>query len=75
VKNIRPLQRTMKKRSVTTQSNTRSSKPVTKATPQYEADNGPLSARQIRQINKLVPQGDKRLLRSNLLDGQHTQNK
>ncbi len=60
---------------MTTPSNTRSSKPVTKATPQYEADNGPLSARQIRQIKKLAPQGDKRSLRSNLFDGQNTQNK
>lgn len=60
---------------MTTPSNTRSSQPVTKATPQYEADNGPLSARQIRQINKLVPQGDKRLLRSSVFRTKRAQNK
>ena len=39
-----------------------------KILPQYEADDGPLSAAQLRQIKKRVPQGDKRSLRSSLFD-------
>lgn len=36
--------------------------------PQYEPDDGPLSAAQVRQIRKRVPQGTKRSIRSSLLD-------
>ncbi len=36
--------------------------------PQYEADGGPLTAAQMRQIKKRVPQGDKRSVRSSLFD-------
>lgn len=36
--------------------------------PQYEPDDGPLSAAQVRQIRKRVPQGTRRSIRSSLLD-------
>ena len=36
--------------------------------PQYEPDDGPLSAAQVRQIRKRVRQGAKRSIRSSLLD-------
>jgi hypothetical protein len=36
--------------------------------PQYEADDGPLSAAQMRQIRKHAPQGKKSSLRSSLFD-------
>jgi len=36
--------------------------------PQYEPDDGPLSAAQMRQIRKRVRQGAKRSIRSSLLD-------
>lgn len=36
--------------------------------PQYEADDGPLTAAQVRQIKKQVPQGGKRSVRSSLFD-------
>jgi len=36
--------------------------------PQYEADGGPLTAAQVRQIKKRVPQGAKRSVRSSLFD-------
>jgi hypothetical protein len=36
--------------------------------PQYEPDDGPLSAAQVRQIRKRVRQGTKRSIRSSLLD-------
>jgi hypothetical protein len=36
--------------------------------PQYEADDGPLTAAQARQIRKRVPQGGKRSVRSSLID-------
>ena len=39
-----------------------------KLLPQYEADDGPLTAAQIRQIRKRVPQGGKRSVRSALFD-------
>lgn len=39
-----------------------------KLLPQYEADDGPLTAGQIRQIKKRVPQGIKRSVRSSLFD-------
>lgn len=39
-----------------------------KVLPQYEHDNGPLSAAQVRQIRKLVPQGTKRSVRSSLVE-------
>lgn len=40
----------------------------TKILPQYEADDGPLTVAQIRQIKKRVPQGSKRSVRSSLLE-------
>jgi antitoxin component of RelBE/YafQ-DinJ toxin-antitoxin module len=39
-----------------------------KLLPQYEADDGPLTATQIKQIKKLNPQGKKRSARSSLLE-------
>ncbi len=36
--------------------------------PQYEADEGPLTAAQLRQIKKSAPQGTKRSVRSTLFD-------
>ena len=41
---------------------------ATKILPQYEADDGPLTAAQIRQIKERVPQGSKRSVRSSLLE-------
>lgn len=41
---------------------------ATKLLPQYEADDGPLSTAQLRQIKKIAPQGDKRSVRSSLFD-------
>ena len=41
---------------------------ATKVLPQYEADDGPLTATQIRQIKKRVPQGSKRSVRSSLFE-------
>ncbi|HMN82283.1 MAG TPA: hypothetical protein PKA20_20500 [Burkholderiaceae bacterium] len=40
--------------------------------PQYEADDGPLTAAQVRQIRKRVPQGGKRSIRSSLFDAEST---
>ena len=39
-----------------------------KLLPQYEADEGPLTAAQIRQIKKHAPQGKKRSVRSSLFE-------
>ena len=39
-----------------------------KLLPQYEPDDGPLTAAQVRQIRKLVPQGKKRSVRSSLFE-------
>ncbi len=39
-----------------------------KLLPQYEADEGPLTTAQIRQIKKRVPQGKKKSVRSSLLE-------
>jgi hypothetical protein len=39
-----------------------------KVLPQYQADDGPLTATQLRQIKKRVPQGSKRSVRSSLFD-------
>jgi hypothetical protein len=36
--------------------------------PQYEADDGAVTAAQIRKIRKMVPQGTKRSVRSSLVD-------
>lgn len=36
--------------------------------PQYKQDDGPLTATQVRQIKKCVPQGTKRSLRSSLFE-------
>ena len=41
---------------------------ATKVLPQYERDEGPLSAAQVRQIKKRVPQGTKRSVRSTLIE-------
>lgn len=39
-----------------------------KLLPQYEADDGPLTATQVRQIKKRVPQDKKRSVRSSLFE-------
>jgi broad specificity phosphatase PhoE len=39
-----------------------------KMLPQYEPDNGPLTAKQIRQIKRRVPQGTHHSIRSSLVD-------
>ncbi len=39
-----------------------------RALPQYEADDGPLTAVQVRQIRKRVPQRATRSIRSSLVD-------
>ena len=39
-----------------------------KVLPQYEADDGPLTSLQVRQIKKRVPQDSKRSVRSSLFD-------
>ena len=39
-----------------------------KPPPKYEADDGPLTAGQIREIKKRVPQGTKRSVRSSLFE-------
>ncbi len=39
-----------------------------KLLPQYEADQGPLTAVQVRQIKKRAPQGKKRSVRSSLFE-------
>jgi citrate lyase synthetase len=39
-----------------------------KILPQYKADDGPLSAAQVRQIKKRSPQGKMRSVRSSLFD-------
>jgi hypothetical protein len=39
-----------------------------KLLPQYEADDGPLTAAQVRQIRKRVPQGAKRSVHSSLFE-------
>ncbi len=36
--------------------------------PRYEQDNGPLTAAEVRQIKKPVPQGTKRSARSSLIE-------
>ena len=41
-----------------------------KVLPQYEADEGPLTAAQVRQIRKRVPQGSKRSVRSSLVEAE-----
>lgn len=43
-----------------------------KLLPQYEADDGPLTAAQIRQIKRRIPQGGRRSVRSSLLDTETT---
>jgi hypothetical protein len=39
-----------------------------KVLPQYEQDDGSVSAAQVRQIKKRVPQGTRRSVRSSLLE-------
>lgn len=39
-----------------------------KVLPQYEPDDGPLTAAQVRQIKKLAPAAKKRSIRSSLFD-------
>lgn len=41
---------------------------ATRVLPQYERDDGPVSAAQMRQIKKRVPQGTKRSVRSSLFE-------
>jgi hypothetical protein len=41
---------------------------ATRVLPQYAADDGPLTATQMRQIKKRVPQATKRSVRSSLFD-------
>ncbi|MDR2186788.1 MAG: hypothetical protein LBE62_01900 [Azonexus sp.] len=41
---------------------------ATRVLPQYEADDGPLTAAQARQIKKLAGQGGKKSVRSSLFD-------
>lgn len=41
---------------------------ASKVLPQYAQDNAPLSAAQVRQIKKRVPQGSKRSIRSSLFE-------
>ena len=41
-----------------------------KLLPQYEVDEGPLTAAQIRQIKKRVPKGKKKSLRSSLFEAE-----
>lgn len=41
---------------------------VVRVLPQYERDDGPLTASQIRQIKKRVPQGTKRAVRTSLIE-------
>lgn len=41
-----------------------------KLLPQYPADDGPLTAAQIRQIKKRVPQGSKKSVRSSLFEAE-----
>jgi hypothetical protein len=41
-----------------------------KLLPQYEADDGPLTVAQVRQIKKLVTQGSKRSVRSSLVEAE-----
>jgi hypothetical protein len=38
--------------------------------PQYEADDGPLTTAQLRQIKRQTPQGKKRSVRSTLFDSE-----
>ena len=40
--------------------------------PKYEADDGPLTATQVRQIKKRVPQGTKHSVRSSLLEPENS---
>lgn len=44
------------------------SKLAAEVLPQYEADDGPLTASQLRQIRKRVPQGARRSVRSSLFE-------
>lgn len=41
-----------------------------KLLPQYEADDGPLTAAQVRQIKKRIPQGKKRSVHSSLFEAE-----
>jgi len=41
---------------------------ASKLLPQYQADDGPLTAKQVEQIKKHSPQGTKRSIRSSLLE-------
>lgn len=43
-----------------------------KVLPQYEQDDGPLTAAQVRQIKKRVPQGPRRSVRSSLIETEST---
>jgi hypothetical protein len=41
---------------------------ASKMLPQYEADDGPLSAAQLRQLRRHIPQGKQRSVRSSLVE-------
>lgn len=57
---------------MTIHSSTKSPESQPTTAPQYPMDNGPLSAAQLQQIRKLVPQGKKRAVRSSLLNLKRT---
>ena len=59
---------------MTIHSTTKSPDSTPNTAPQYPMDDGPLSAAQLRQIRKLVPQNKKRAVRSSLLDPKRTKN-
>lgn len=57
---------------MTSHPKTRSQKRVIQTAPQYEMDDGPLNALQLRQIKKLAPQDNTNSLRSSPLDRKRT---
>lgn len=60
---------------MTSHTGTRSHKQANKATSQYKADDGPLSAAQLRQIKKHAQQCEKHALLSNLFEKPRAQGK
>ncbi len=57
---------------MTIHSTTMSPESTPDTTPQYPMDDGPLSAAQLRQIRKLVPQGKKPAQHSSLFEQKRT---
>lgn len=57
---------------MTIHTTTKSPESTPNTAPQYLMDDGPLSATQLRQIRKLVPQGKSRSQRFSLLDPKRT---